>query len=214
MNEKAPAGALLVFTKAPVEGQVKTRLIPELGRRGALDLYEELLTATLDTAMKAGFSSLQIWVSGDVEHSYFKKFKNQHNVNFYEQKGEDLGERMFHAFDTALHLHDYAVIIGCDCPSLEYTDLIAAKDYLENKTNVVLGPAVDGGYYLIALRNIHREVFADIKWGEASVFSDTCANIESLNWTLGLLEKRWDVDRPADLVRYFKFKEEAAQLTY
>ncbi len=214
MDEKDVGGALLVFTKAPIEGQVLTRLISDIGSRRALEVYEELLTRTLNTALKAGFSSLQIWISGDIKHSYFKSFKNQNSVTLHEQKGKDLGERMFNAFDIALSQHAFAVTIGCDCPSLECSDLTAAKEYLEKKMDIVVGPAVDGGYYLIGLRNNHEKVFSDIKWGQQNVFKDTCTNIESLNWELGLLERRWDVDRPADLLRYFKCKAKETEPNY
>ena len=206
MSSSDTNSALLIFTKAPVLGQVKTRLIPGIGARRALSIYKELLTKTLLTARKAGFSSVQTWVSGEIEHRYFVNLKNRYPVQLYKQTGKDLGQRMSNAFDMTLRRYSHAVLIGCDCPTLKYSDLMEAKKHLENKTDVVLGPAVDGGYYLIGLNKNNKQVFADIKWGEDSVFNDTCANIDALNWKMDLLTRRWDVDRISDLLPYFRIK--------
>ena len=214
MSKQCSKGALLIFTKAPVRGQVKTRLIPGIGRQHATLLYQELLTKTLSTARKAGFSSIQIWVNGEIEHSYFSRLKSRHSVKFYQQKGKDLGERMSNAFDTVLQRYSYAVLIGSDCPSLECSDLNAAAEYLKNNTDVVLGPAVDGGYYLVGLIKNNTQIFSNIKWGKDRVFIDTCENINTLGWKLELLLQRWDVDRTADLMPYFKMKRTNSVLYY
>ena len=206
MGRQCSKGALLIFTKAPVRGKVKTRLIPGIGSRRATLLYKELLTKTLSTARQAGFSSIQIWVKGEIEHSYFRRLKSRHSVKFYQQKGKDLGDRMSNAFDTVLRQYSHAVLIGSDCPSLECSDLIAATEYLKNNTDVVLGPAVDGGYYLIGLNKNNTQIFSDIKWGKDRVFADTCENINTIGLKLDLLPQRWDVDRTADLLPYFKMK--------
>ncbi len=200
-------GVLLVFAKAPVAGQVKTRLIPDMGQERALSIYTELLTRTLHTASKARFLETHVYVSGDVGHAYFRRYQNQHAVKLYKQQGQDLGQRMFNAFQAALDRHPYAVLIGSDCPSLTCSDLTMANDYLQNNADIVLGPAADGGYYLIGLKNNHRQLFTEIKWGKEDVFIDTCAKIAALNWDLRLLSKRWDVDTVADLVSYNRLKK-------
>ena len=214
MSNQCSKGALLIFTKAPVSGQVKTRLIPGIGRRRATLLYQELLTKTLITARKSGFSSIQVWVSGELEHSYFRRLKSRHSVKFYQQKGKDLGDRMSNAFDTVLRQYSHAVLIGSDCPSLEHSDLNAAAEYLKNNIDVVLGPAVDGGYYLIGLNKNNTRLFSNIKWGKDRVFTDTCEKINTLGWKFELLPQRWDVDRTADLLPYFKMKRKNSVLYY
>jgi uncharacterized protein len=214
MSDRSSNSVLLIFTKPPVAGLVKTRLIPGIGRRRASSLYQELLTKTLNTARKAGFSSIQVWVHGELDHNYFVRLKNRHSVKLYKQRGKDLGQRMFNAFDTALRRHRHAVLIGSDCPTLKYSDLQAATEYLERKTDVVLGPAVDGGYYLIGLSENDDRIFSGIKWGKEKVFADTCANIYSLNWEISLLSRRWDVDRTDDLLPYFKLKRTDSVLYY
>jgi len=206
MGKQCSKGALIVFTKAPVSGQVKTRLIPYIGPRRATQIYQELLTKTLSTAIKSGFSSIQIWVSGDIEHDYFNQLKNRHAVKIYQQKGNNLGERMSNAFDIVLRNYSHAVLIGSDCPSLKCSDLMTSEEYLKNNNDVVLGPASDGGYYLIGLNRNNPQLFSNIKWGKDNVFADTCENINSLGWNLELLPQRWDVDRITDLLPYFMMK--------
>jgi uncharacterized protein len=205
---------LIVFAKAPVAGKVKTRLIPALGRQGATSLYEDLLTRTLSTAIKADFSEIQIWVSGNINHRYFSRLKNRHYVKLYQQRGKNLGQRMSNAFDSVLRKHSYAVLIGSDCPSLLSSDLQSGMDFLENGKDVVIGPAKDGGYYLIGLKRNDPELFSDIKWGEETVFSETCKRIEKVNLNMGLLLERTDVDRTSDLDSYFRMKKQESALYF
>lgn len=201
-------GTLIVFAKEPKAGKVKTRLIPSLGIESATELYQELLTRTLNTAVKTKLSDIQLWISGDIEHQYFKQFKDKNYFNYFSQSGEDLGQRMFNAFDSALKTSPYAVLIGSDCPSLSICDLSAAMTSLRKGKDVVLGPAKDGGYYLIGLKKNIPELFANMSWGEESVLSETCARINRLNLDLELLQERNDIDRESDLESYEKIKRE------
>lgn len=199
-------GALIVFAKAPVAGQVKTRLIPRIGRERATNLYRELLTRTLATATKAKFTDLQLWISGNSNHQYFKHLKNRNDFKFYQQEGKDLGQRMFNAFDSVLKEHPYAILIGSDCPSLLDSDLKLAMTLLENEKELVLGPAEDGGYYLIGLRKNNIKLFSKIKWGGESVFSETYSRAKKMKLDIELLSEKKDVDRASDLYSYFRIK--------
>jgi hypothetical protein len=201
---------LLIFAKAPVAGQVKTRLISDVGEQRATELYKEFLTITLETAEQASFSEIQLWVSGDINHPYIKYLKNTFHMTLHKQKGNDLGERMSCAFDSVFAIYSNAVLIGSDCPSLLSSDLNTAVDYLENEKDVVLGPAEDGGYYLIGMKKNKPELFLDVNWGKETVFSETCALIEKNNLNLGVLERRADIDRVSDLDSYFKMKNQLA----
>ena len=207
-------GALIIFAKSPVPGQVKTRLIPGIGRRRATSLYQELLTRTLNTAGKAGFSSIQVWVNGNTAHGYFTRLKSRHFVILKKQRGKDLGQRMFNAFDTVLRKYPYAVLIGSDCPSLSSADLQLAADFLGNKTDVVLGPADDGGYYLIGLNKSTPLLFSGIKWGKETVRTETCSRIKKINLKIELLSNRADLDRTSDLLPYFKMKRQDSVLYF
>jgi len=205
---------LLIFAKSPVPGQVKTRLIPGIGRRRAATVYQDLLTRTLNTARRADFSAIQVWVDGNIGHRYFARLKNRHNVKLYDQRGSDLGQRMFNTLYNALRRYPYAVLIGSDCPSLSSSDLQLAIEYLENKADVVLGPADDGGYYLIGLRTNIPSLFSDIEWGKETVLAETCSRIKTLNLNLELLSKRTDLDRTSDLLPYFRMKRQESVLYY
>ena len=198
--------ALIIFAKAPVPGKVKSRLIPAIGKHKATSLYKQLLSKTIDTAMQSGFSSIQLWINGNLKHPDIFEFKHRYGLKLYSQHGPTLGARMCNAFDTVLRNHSYAVLIGSDCPSLIVSDIQQAAAYLENNMDVVLGPAEDGGYYLIGLRKNNFQLFNNIKWGTASVAKETCARIDSLNWKSGFLPKRKDLDRTLDLLHYLKLK--------
>lgn len=168
----------------------------------------------MSTARKAGFSEIHVWVDGDPGHRYFSRLKNRHYVKLHKQRGDDLGQRMSNAFDSVLSRYPYAVLIGSDCPSLSCQDLKLADEHLKNDADVVLGPAVDGGYYLIGLRKNNPEIFSAIEWGKGTVFADTCAHIDALNWNMNLLDRRWDVDRTSDLLPYFRMKRYESVLYY
>lgn len=199
--------ALIIFSKAPVPGKVKTRLIPDIGVDKATSTYKELLSYTLSLAEKTHFSSIQLWIDGDINHPFFKSIKNQGSIEFKKQSGIDLGQRMSNAFDVALDEHDIVIVIGCDCPTLTVSDLKEASGLLIDGVDVVLGPAEDGGYYLIGLKENNPHLFEGISWGKESVMAETCRRINELNWRFDSLSERWDLDRPADLLRYSKLKK-------
>ena len=196
---------LLVFARVPRPGQVKTRLIPHVGAERAAAIYRDLLTGTLQTARHAGFAAIQLWLAGD-RHPYFDNITSGAALDIYQQQGADLGDRMQHAFLRALRRYRAAILIGSDCPVLTVGDLKQARHALR-KNDIVLGPARDGGYYLIGLCKNSSTLFKDIAWGKASVLSETRARIKALGWTLSLLTERWDVDDLKSLRDYLALKE-------
>lgn len=210
-QENNKKGALLVFAKSPEPGRVKTRLIPDIGTDAATSLYQELLKRTLETCINSNFIEKQLWLSGDTEHSFFKTYKKEESFKFKQQAGEDLGERMFNALESALSEYDYGLIIGCDCPGLSADDLKFATVMLESDKDLVLGPAEDGGYYLIALKKNHIELFSDIEWGTDTVFSSTLLKAKELNLNTGLLMKRNDVDRVTDIAIFEEIKRQESE---
>ena len=196
---------LLVFARAPRPGQVKTRLIPHVGAERAAAIYRELLARTLQTALHAGFAATQLWLAGD-RHPYFDNIANGAALDIYQQQGADLGDRMQHAFARALKRYRVAILIGSDCPVLTAGDLKQARHALR-KNDIVLGPARDGGYYLIGLCKNSPTLFKGIAWGRASVLSETRARIKALDWQLSLLTERWDVDDLQSLQDYLALQE-------
>ena len=201
MNSK---NVLIIFSKSPDRGKVKTRLIPQLGIYKATRIYKELLGNTIKTAINANYSELQIWVDGDINHIYLTQLKKRYGIKLYQQTGNNLGQRMSNAFDKVLNKFTHAVLIGSDCPQINKFDLNKASQYLSENTDVVLGPATDGGYYLIGLKSNNNKLFQNIKWGQASVFGKTCETISNLGWKKKCLSEHWDLDRSSDFSNYLK----------
>lgn len=204
---------VMVFTRAPVAGEVMTRLIPELGEEGAADLYRELLERTVVTAVEADVGDVQLHCWPDTQHPWLRAMQNDYPVELVRQQGMDLGGRMHHAFASALIHYNRAMITGCDIPELAATDLITACEMLAEK-QAVLGPAEDGGYYLIGLSRPCPALFDDIPWGRHEVLSKTRDRIRQQGLRCFELYTRWDVDRPEDVQRYRELKkreEEAAE---
>ena len=193
---------LIVFSKAPVAGEVKTRLIPALGETAATELYQDLVTSTLTTARQTNIVAIQLWCSPDIKHPFFDECTDNFNITLHSQEGDNLGERMYLALCTALDRYSHALLIGCDCPQLSASDLVLANNKLVEGYDVVLGPAEDGGYYLIGAKLPHQELFSGMDWGSGTVLSKTRECLKGLDLEYFELEEKWDLDRPEDLLRY------------
>ncbi|MFQ5661346.1 MAG: TIGR04282 family arsenosugar biosynthesis glycosyltransferase [Gammaproteobacteria bacterium] len=194
--------ALMVFTKAPVPGKVKTRLIPSIGEAAAADLYKSLILRTLRTACSSNMGSIQLWCHDNLDHPFVLKCCKDFPVELHSQQGSNLGERMYHAIKEALGHAGYALVIGCDCPELSLSDIHTACRKLRGEHDVVLGPCEDGGYYLIGAKSVDEGIFNGIEWGSATVLSDTRQRMQALGMNWCELREHWDLDCPADLFRY------------
>jgi rSAM/selenodomain-associated transferase 1 len=194
-----PASRLLVFAREPVPGKVKTRLIPALGARGAVSLHKYLVRTCLRKAVGARLCPVELWCSPGTEHPFFQECMDRFGVTLHAQQGRDLGERMHHALCSALQRGSPAILIGTDCPSLTKGDLGEALAALHGGHDAVLGPAEDGGYYLLGLRVAGGSLFEGIAWGRGEVCGETRLRIARLNWRWHELARRRDVDRPEDV---------------
>tara|TARA_Y100001968_G_scaffold122883_1_gene111806 strand:+ start:10092 stop:10712 length:621 start_codon:yes stop_codon:yes gene_type:complete len=184
---------LLIFTRNPEFGKVKTRLARDIGHQAALDIYKFLLAHTakictpLDTE-KAVYYSEEIPNNDLWNATVFQKKK---------QIGEDLGERMQNAFAEGFNLgYSKIIIIGSDLYDIETKDLEQAFKVLNNH-EIVIGPAEDGGYYLLGMKQLHPKLFKNKNWGTATVLQDTINELKKSNYKL--LEKRNDVDLYSDI---------------
>lgn len=199
---KAFNGVLLIFAKAPLPGQAKTRLIPALGDSGAASLQQFLLTATLATAEKWQGGAIQLWCTPSTDHPAFLRCAEQHPLSLHPQQGGDLGTRMAHAFEVALREYDWAIVIGTDCPDLTAADLQHAAELLRQGADAVIGPAADGGYYLLGLRRFEPGLFSDIEWGGSKVLAETLQRLRHHGMLTRQLAVKHDLDRPEDLKRF------------
>ncbi|MDX2312697.1 MAG: TIGR04282 family arsenosugar biosynthesis glycosyltransferase [Gammaproteobacteria bacterium] len=194
--ESGDAIPVLVFARTPVPGQVKTRLIPAIGAERAANLHRAMLWRTVATAAAAAIGPVSLWCSPAVEHPFIGEMQREFDLDLQLQKGADLGERMHQALRTCT---TGAVLVGSDCPFLEMQDLRTAAGSLRGGDDAVVGPAEDGGYYLIGVRQSDMAVFSGIPWGSDKVLSATRQRFRDLAWRWRELATRQDVDRPEDL---------------
>lgn len=198
---KHPDCAILIFAKAPVAGQVKTRLVPSITAEQAASLHQELTRDRLRICTRARLCDVQLWCGTDTEHPFFVDCRQRYGVQLYAQEGGDLGERMSAALNHMLGRYGKVIIIGTDAPALEIDTINAAVNELERR-DIVLVPAEDGGYVLLAASKYQDGLLASVPWGTENVLASTMRNIEHLGLTCSLLGECWDVDRPEDLERY------------
>jgi rSAM/selenodomain-associated transferase 1 len=190
---------ILVFAKAPVEGECKTRLIPALGRSGATMLHAAMVQHTLAMVIRAALGPVQLWCSPLPQHPFFGTCRDQHRLTLHRQRGHDLGSRMAHAIKQALKRSARVILIGTDCPALNEKDLHQAHQQLSAGNDVVIGPANDGGYVLIALNQTSPQLFQSIDWGSAKVLQQTRKRLRQLGYHWHELEMRRDIDTTDDL---------------
>lgn len=193
-----PSARILVFAKAPIAGQAKTRLIPALGAARAAALHERLVRHTLATVCAADYP-VELWCSPDTRHSFFSAARVSWPLSLHNQSGGDLGARMAQAFEDALTRAQYVILTGSDCPGMTTRDLQQAVTALADGADAVVGPARDGGYWLIGLRRAQPRLFEGMAWGRATVLADTLARLREMNQHWCLLPERTDIDRPEDL---------------
>jgi rSAM/selenodomain-associated transferase 1 len=192
---------LIVFAKAPVPGQVKTRLIPAIGAKAAVALHEKLVLRSLAIAVNAGVGPVELWCAPSPEHPFFIHCAKKFQVEVRTQLEGDLGQRMAHAFYKTLEISTHVMLMGTDSPSLTCTDLKEAKAALQQDYDAVIIPAEDGGYVLLGLRQYSSNLFSGVSWGTEFVLEETRIRLRNLEWHWHELRKCWDVDRPEDLER-------------
>ena len=202
MTYKYPDAVLMIFCKAPVAGQVKTRLTTELTAEQAVQVHIELTQRTLLLATQSHLCPVQLWCTPSTDHAFFTASAQNYHVTLQQQQGVDLGERMNNAFCTALNTCSRALIVGCDCPSITEQDLEEALTALNHENCCVLAPAEDGGYVLIGLNQPHPELFDNMPWGTGLVLEHTRTRIKQYNLRYQELKQQWDLDTPEDMARY------------
>lgn len=214
-----PQQRLIIFTRYPVPGKTKTRLIPALGADGAAQLQREMTELTLTNLyplLQSTNLEIHIYYSGgdrDLMKAWLAPIvekldleiipRNTHAkynaLHYQAQANGDLGERMQQAFDEAFQSGiNQTIIIGTDCPDLNSALITEAFSALHHH-EVVLGPAQDGGYYLIGLNRSLPVLFQQIAWGSDRVLAQTQQIIKKHNLSHDLLKTLTDIDRPEDL---------------
>ncbi len=186
---------LIIFYRNPRLGAVKTRLAATLGKEKALAIFQKLALHTRNITRglamdKAVFYSEVVEPDDVWPSSAFRKF---------EQRGANLGERMRNAFSTGFGMgYDTISIIGTDCHELTGSIIDQAFESLMT-VDAVIGPAVDGGYYLLGMRKFYPTLFDNKRWGTNTILKETVADFESMGLSYSKLKVLRDVDREEDL---------------
>jgi len=198
-KQKQSKNAILgVFAKQPLPGQVKTRLCPPLKAEEAMDLYLVSLSETVTRMQHGQGYDLAICYSG--ERSWFES--TFPGITLIAQEGDDLGARMATALNSFLEQgYDQAALIGSDIPDLPLEIVEQAFDLL-NCSDLVFGPAVDGGYYLVGETRHCPELFKSIPWSSDQVLSKTMKKAQALGVKTELLPQWEDLDDIASLKRH------------
>ena len=191
---------LIVFTRYPHPGRTKTRLIPHLGPKRAAELQREMTQHTLDWARdyrRCHGVGLEVHYADGNEPLMQQTFGR--DIVYRPQSPGDLGERLRNATESAFESGARAIVlIGADCPGITTETLHAAFQNLRTH-DLVLGPAGDGGYYLVGMRVCRTALFAGIHWGSEKVLAETVQQARRLNLSTAMLGELDDVDRPEDL---------------
>lgn len=190
--------ALIIFARNPVRGKVKTRLAATMGDDKALSIYQSLLEHTVQITQRISCDRYVFYADGisknDVwsDDRYLKK----------NQEGEDLGQRMYHAFDILFkQVYQKIIIIGTDCFELSSSILLDAFTTLDTN-EVVIGPSEDGGYYLLGMRQFFPFLFEGKVWSTDTVYNSTIQQLELHKISYGILPILNDIDTEDDWKQY------------
>ena len=186
-----------VMARAPVAGKTKRRLVPAIGAARAAALHRAMIRRAVATALESAVGPVELWCTPSTDHEVFRALRSHGRVELRTQVGSDLGSRMHTAIEAGA---GPVAVIGTDCPSLEPRDLVRAADALRAAAaDIVIAPAFDGGYVLIAVDRARPELLSGIEWGTARVMARTRERAHAAGLRLLELDARRDIDRPSDL---------------
>lgn len=195
------ADALIVFLKNPESGSVKTRLANDIGSDSARIVYEKLIHYTLKQSEVSG-SRVHLYFSGGIPGGHLIG----ENAETYNQKGNNLGEKMRNAFQEVFNRgYEKAIIIGSDCPEIRSGHIKEAFSMLDI-ADVVIGPATDGGYYLLGMKKLHDSLFENKNWSWETVLTETVKDFRKYKLNYAQLPSLTDIDTIDDYRRFPEFQ--------
>lgn len=190
---------IVIFAKAPVPGQVKTRLIPVLGAAGAAQLAARMLDRALEQALTAAVGPVELCMSPAPDAPEWAGINLPAGLDVSDQGEGDLGMRMARPAQRAVARGEAVLLTGTDCPDLSAARLRLAAAELAGH-DAVLHPAADGGYPLLGLRDFDASLFEDVPWSTPAVAALTLERLAALGWKVWVGDTLRDVDEPADLL--------------
>lgn len=192
--------ALIIFTRKPELGKVKTRLAKGVGDEKALEVYIHLLKHSAKISSQVD-AEKQVWYTNSIEK---KDIWNDKIFKKYTQADGDLGNKMKNAFFSNFrNAFEKVVIIGTDLLDIDTNLIKKAFEHLEHY-DVVIGPAEDGGYYLLGMNHFIPEVFEDVEWSTSKVLDQTLDKLE--HKSVMLLDEKNDIDYKEDALRHAELK--------
>lgn len=198
---------ILVFAKAPVQGQVNTRLIPDIGVELATQLQREWIIGRVFGLSVSRLAQLCLFCAPDITHEIFQQCKSSYDIDLFQQTGADLGEKMYNGVCWAIQHYECCIVIGTDAPALTTGQIEEAIEALHQGYDCVYKPAQDGGYVLAGYRSVRPELFNEIDWGTDAVMRQIKTKLDDNAINYQLLSPGWDVDQLEDYQRYLKLHE-------
>lgn len=189
---------IVIFAKAPVPGQAKTRLAPALGEVGAARLAKQMLDRTVAESEAAGLAIPELCATPHPFDEAWKPFLPAAQLRYTDQGTGDLGERLARAAKRVTLVGENVLLIGTDCPGLDRQRLRQAAAALGSH-DAAIYPTEDGGYALLGLARFDRSLFVGITWSGPDVAAATIVRIKALGWRLWIGDRLRDIDEPADL---------------
>ena len=193
---------LIIFVKAPIPGQVKTRLAKQTGLLQAARIYRQLLSRLISRLQDLNTCDIEIHCSPDTRHPFLRQCAQQLNACLHKQVGNDLGMRMFNSLRSGLKRSEICVLIGSDMPEISANDINASINCIKGGTDVVFLPAEDGGYGLVAMKTVNAALFRNMRWSQSDVLEKTLARAIKLGLEYKLLPAKTDIDSKLDFINY------------
>ncbi len=196
--------ALVIMTRIPIPNKTKTRLMTILSPEECAEIHRAFLRDIVETGSKVGDTDLYLFYGDEGPLEVIEDIVRE-GMTSLPQRGKDLGEKMRNIFaDLFDKGYERVVLMGADIPEVGIEDLEGAFDELEFK-DLVFGPTLDGGYYLVGMNHLHEMVFdPGIKWGTPQVFQETLEVIKRSGVEVGLIRSHEDIDTREDLKEFWK----------
>lgn len=196
-----PQTLIQIFAKDPQTPAVKTRLQPMLGRVGAQQLYQQLCLQTLEMVAQSDHD-IELWTVSAKQRPFFRYCQQQFACRLRQQRGQDLGQRMQAALIQGLRQYRQVILIGTDCPNLSLKHLQVVAQSLA-ASPVVIIPAQDGGYVLIAMQKYCAPIFNLMPWSQANLYQKTQRRLRRLRIRYAAQNALSDLDTPLDYLKIY-----------
>jgi len=190
-----------MMARAPVVGQVKSRLAKSIGNRRAAGIYRNMIQTQISQLLAARICPLELHVCPRVQHPLFIALRRRGVVRVERQLGNNLGSRMLHAIQSGLKRADAVVLIGADVPGISAEQIRRVCERVSGQNELVIMPAADGGYGLLAMSRVEAGLFRGVDWGTYRVCQQTVRRATQLGIRYRLFSSCNDIDYQRDLPR-------------